>query len=106
MIPVHDVEAVACNKFYIVGKMVFTCLIQGGKSPVCIADGIADYLVYDEVRSKPCLEDTPGCAVRHKMKKVCRARWLINCYMHGENNKWCVCVCARVGGSLELCLCM
>jgi len=77
VIPVHHVEAVASNRFYIIGKMVSTCLIQGGQPPVCIADGIADYLVYDEVRSKPCLEDIPDCAVRHKLNKVCWARWLI-----------------------------
>ena len=56
-IPLHHVEAVATNKFYIVGKMMSTCLVQGGQPPVCFADGIADYLIYDEVRSGPCIAD-------------------------------------------------
>ena len=69
-VPVHNVEAIANNKFYIVGKMLSTCIIQGGQPPVCFSQGIADYLVYDEIRSKPCLEDIDDYAVRQKLLKV------------------------------------
>ena len=68
MIPLHCVEAVPSNKFYIVGKMMSTCLVQGGQTPVCSTDGIADYLIYDEARSEPCIADIPDCIVQKKLK--------------------------------------
>ena len=48
-IPIHNVEAVATNKFYLVGKMISTCLVQGGQPPVCFSAAVADYLVCDEI---------------------------------------------------------
>ena len=71
VIPVHNVPAVAGNKYYIVGKMISTSLVQGGQPPVCFSSAIADYLVYDEVRSNACLEDIPDHSVRQTLVKVC-----------------------------------
>ena len=71
VIPIHSVEAVAANKYYTVGKMIATCLVQGGQPPVCFAAAIADYLVYDEIRGETSLNDIPDFTVRQKLKKVC-----------------------------------
>ena len=70
VVPIHDVEAVAANKYYIVGKMISTSLVQGGQPPVCFAKGVAEYLVYDEIRCDPSLNDIFDLSVRHKLEKV------------------------------------
>ena len=70
VIPIHNVEALADNKYYIVGKLIATCLIQGGQPPVCFSCSAADYIVYDEIKSNPCLDDIPDCSVRQKLEKV------------------------------------
>ena len=70
VIPIHNVEVVASNKFYIIGKIIATCLVQGGKPPVCFSTAIADYLVYDEIKCNPCLSDIPDNTIQEKLKKV------------------------------------
>ena len=57
VIPIHIVQAVAGNKYYIVGKMISTILVQGGQPSVCFSSAITNYLVYDEVRSNACFLD-------------------------------------------------
>ena len=71
VVPIHSVEAVAANSYYIVGKMIATCLVQGGQPPVCFAAAVADYIVFDEVKSEPSLNDIPDHTVRNKLEKVC-----------------------------------
>ena len=36
VVPVHNVEALENNKFFIVGRMIATSLVQGGESPSCL----------------------------------------------------------------------
>ena len=86
VIPIHHVEAVATNKFYIVGKMVATCLVQGGQPPVCLAGAVADYLIYEEVQSDHCIADIPDSGIRQKLEKVC----VLHLYTMG------VCTCMYV----------
>lgn len=74
VLPIHSIEAVAHNKFYLVGKMMSTSLIQGGQPPLCLAKAVADFIVFDRVKSLPCVEDIPDHPVRKKLKQVC-ARW-------------------------------
>ena len=57
VVPLHNVPAVASNMFYVVGKMIAVCLVQGGQPPVCFAPAVADFLIYDEVRCDPCISD-------------------------------------------------
>ena len=68
--PLHNIDAVATNKYYVVGKMLASCLVQGGQPPVCFAHAVADYLVYDQVRSNPCIEDIPDYEVQQFMLQV------------------------------------
>lgn len=70
VIPVHNVQAVAQNKYYVVGKIIATSLVQGGQPPVCFSAALADYTVFDEVRSCPCLQDIPDYEIRQKLEKV------------------------------------
>ena len=65
--PLHNIDAVATNKYYVVGKMLASCLVQGGQPPVCFAHVVADYLVYDQVRSISCIEDIPDYEVQQFM---------------------------------------
>ena len=69
-LPLHNVEAVASNKFYTIGKMLATCIVQGGEAPVCFSKAVADYLVYDEVRSPVCLDDIADKEVQESLQKV------------------------------------
>lgn len=70
VVPQHNVEAVANNTYFIVGKLIATCIVQGGQPPVCFAKAVADFLIYNEVRSKACLEDIPDCSIRDKLRQV------------------------------------
>ena len=71
VVSIYSVEAVAANSYYIVGKMIGTCLVQGGQPPVCFAAAVADYIVFDEVKSEPSLNDIPDHTVWNKLEKVC-----------------------------------
>lgn len=71
VIPVHNINAISENKYYIIGKMIATSLIQGGQAPLCFSAAVADFMVYDSVRSKPCIEDIPDHHVREAMSEVC-----------------------------------
>ena len=51
VILLHDVTGIANNTYYIIGKMISTCIIQGGEAPTCFASAVADYLVYREIKS-------------------------------------------------------
>ena len=70
VVPIHDVSAVAANKFYIVGKMITTSLLQGGQPPVCFAAPIANYLIFSEIRCSPSLDDIPDYTLRQTLEKV------------------------------------
>ena len=72
-IPFHNVEAVASNKFYTIGKILATCIVQGGEAPVCFSEAIVDYLIYGEVRSPVCLEDISGEEIKKSLQKVMHA---------------------------------
>lgn len=69
-VPVHNVQAVTSNRYYIVGKMIATCLVQGGQPPVCFAPAVVDFLVYNEIRCDPTLDDVYDFSVRQKLEKV------------------------------------
>ena len=70
VIPYYKAEAVANNTYYYMGKMMSTSVVQGGEVPVCFAKAVADYLVYDEVKSPVCLDDIPQTNVRESLHKV------------------------------------
>ena len=70
VLPLHNVEAVASNRFYVIGKLIATCLVQGGQPPACFAAAAAEYLTYDEVKCDPSLEDIPDSIVQQKLLQV------------------------------------
>ena len=70
VVPLHCVEAVTNNKFLVIGKMLATCLVQGGQAPACFAQAVADFIVYDCIRSPVCLEDIADYEVRSNLEKV------------------------------------
>ena len=70
VVPVHNVKAVTDATYHTVGKMIATCIIQGGEAPACFASAVADYLVYDRIRSPVCLEDISDYEVRNCFQKV------------------------------------
>ena len=73
-VPIHDVQAVANNKFYLVGKMLAACLVQGGEPPV---KGVADYIVYDRIQSRTCIDDIPHHEIQLCLKAVCTIQLLV-----------------------------
>ena len=80
-VPVHDVHAIANNRFYVVGKMLATCLVQGGELPVCLAKAVADYIVFDSIRSPPCIDDIPDFEIKQLLLKVCEFNAFRPCIM-------------------------
>ena len=70
IVPLHNIEAVTSNIFYIIGKILATCIVQGGEAPVCFSKAIGDYLIYDEIRSPVCLEDIAGQEIQNNLQKV------------------------------------
>ena len=70
VLPRHNVKAVSENKFYYIGKMIATCIVQGGEVPACFSRSCADYIVYGRVRSPVCLKDIPDEEVRRSLQKV------------------------------------
>lgn len=70
MIPLHNVEAVMDNRFYTFGKIIATCIVQGGEVPVCFAKPVADYLVNREVSSPTNLDDIPDHDVKDCLSQV------------------------------------
>ena len=70
VIPQHNVEAAVDNRFYIFGKMIATCIVQGGEAPVCFAKPVADYIVNREVSSPTNLDDIPDYDVRDGLSQV------------------------------------
>ena len=75
VVPVHNVKAVTDSTYHTVGKMIATCIIQGGEAPACFASAVADYLVYDRIRSPVCLEDISDYEVRNCLQKVHFVVW-------------------------------
>lgn len=67
MVPVHNIKAVSDNTYYFIGKMIATCVIQGGEVPACFTQAVADYLVHDRVAS---LDDIADYEIRQSLSKV------------------------------------
>ncbi len=70
VIPNHLPSAVAANHFFAVGKMLSTCIIQGGQAPLCFVPAVAEYLVKGCVSTKYCLNDIPDYEARQFLEKV------------------------------------
>lgn len=68
--PIHCVEALSSNKFYVAGKMLATALIQGGQPPVCFCKPVADFLVFGSIKSAVNLHDIPEYDIIESLKKV------------------------------------
>ena len=67
----HNVEALSRNKYFIIGKMLATALVQGGQPPVHFADAVADFLVFGSVKSPVNLDDITDFEVKTSLQKVC-----------------------------------
>lgn len=61
-IPVHIITSFI-NDFFLVGVMIAMTLIQGGQAPACFSPAVADYLVFNDIWSKPCIDDIPDADV-------------------------------------------
>ena len=70
VVPLHNIEALSHNKFYVIGKMVATCLVQGGQPPVCFARAVAEFLVNESVETPVCMEDIPDYETRQRLIEV------------------------------------
>lgn len=70
VIPMHSVTAVASNKFYVIGKMIATCLIQGGEPPLCFVCAVSEFILFGHIRSPPCIDDIPDENIRVMLSKV------------------------------------
>lgn len=67
VVPLHCIEAITTNQFYMIGKMLVVCMIQGGEPPVRFSKAIADYLAYECIESLPCIDDISDVNIRNLM---------------------------------------
>ena len=70
VVPIHSIEALHSKKFYIIGKMIATCLVQTGIAPVCFAEVVADFLIFHTPKSDVNIDDIPDYSVQSKLKEV------------------------------------
>lgn len=70
VMPLHNVEALECNKYYVVGKMFAISIVQGGEPPVYFSSPVADYLIHGMVNSSVDIDDIPDFNVKQKLQKV------------------------------------
>ena len=77
----HNVEALSRSKYFVIGKMLATSLVQSGQPPVYFADAVADFLVFDRVKNPVNVDDITDFEVKASLQKVCV----------------CVCGCGCVG---------
>lgn len=70
VVPLHHIDAIMTNQFYMIGKMMVACMVQGGEPPVCFSKAVADYLAYERIESHPCINDIPDVNIRNLMNKV------------------------------------
>ena len=70
VIPLHNVQAVECNKFYNVGKLIAMSLVQGGEAPVCFSKAVADYIVHEQVSSPANIDDIPDRIIQTSLREV------------------------------------
>ena len=66
----HNVVSLENGDYAIAAKMVVTSIVQGGLAPHCFSAAIADYIVYDEIKSPVNLYDIADTDVREKMQKT------------------------------------
>jgi hypothetical protein len=78
VIPVSNFDAVGANKYFIVGRIISTSLVQGGATPACFCQAIAKYLAYDQIRCDPCIDDITDEYVKNKLMKVILAIFYLN----------------------------
>ncbi len=48
VLPIHSIQGVADNHFYVIGKMISTSIVQGGQPPLCFSRAAADFIVYNK----------------------------------------------------------
>ena len=70
VVPIHNVDALMHNKYYVAGRMLATALVQGGQPPVFFAGAVADFLVFEMVKSPVNLNDIPDFEARQCVKEV------------------------------------
>ena len=47
-VPLHNVEALSSNKYYLIGRMLAVCIVQSGATPSCFATAVADFIVWNQ----------------------------------------------------------
>ena len=85
VVPVHNTIALTNGDYYIVGKMIATSLVHGGRAPHCFARAFAELLVYGKVKSEVDYEEVPDQEVRDKLRKVriyIPCTWYFDLFIH------------------------
>ena len=70
VVVVQTIQALASNKYYVIGKILSASLIQGGQPPSCFCGAIADFLVYGVVRSPTDIKDIPDYDIQQLLFQV------------------------------------
>ncbi len=66
----HNVEALSSNRYYVIGKMIAASIIHAGAPLSCLASAVADFIVWNQVKSPVCIDNIPDYEVQACLKEV------------------------------------
>ena len=69
-IPTHNAMELAKKTYFHVGQVFALSLVNGGPAPKCMADAVADYIVYGIEKVKASTKDVPDVEIRMKLQQV------------------------------------
>lgn len=101
VVPLHNVQAVESNKFYVIGRIIAMSLVQGGEAPACFSNAIADYLVCERISSPMDICDIPDHMIQTSLNAVSiHILWhnvsetLLIAYQYQFKQQCCFCIIA------------
>lgn len=65
-----NINAVQSHSFAVVGKMLATMIVQGGKPPRLFSNGICQYIQSGFDNAFPGIDEVPDATIRNSLTKV------------------------------------
>ena len=70
LVLVHNVQAVIIGDFEALGKVIASCCLLGGPPFQCFSPPVAEFLAYNEVKSRPDISCIAESNTRAKLTEV------------------------------------
>jgi hypothetical protein len=69
VIPIRS-NNVTLNHYFQIWRILCASIIHGGEAPPCFSRGIAEFIIFNEIKTSPCIEDVPDNAIWQSLRKV------------------------------------